>query len=120
MANERPRPQPPSYAVGKLCCLTKQPAEAPVFDLVVVHGLQTPAYKSDTWLKHILPKDFPGSRVFSFRYNTQDVFVARWDEGFEQSVSKLLDGIVAARSPLPAQRSLVFMCQGLGGYSSKR
>ncbi|KAK7909102.1 NACHT and WD domain-containing protein [Apiospora marii] len=115
MTNERPRPQPPAYAAGKLLCLTKQAVEAPTFDLVAVHGLQVSTYKPDTWLTHLLPKRFPGSRVLLFRYNTQDVFAAPWEAGFEQSVSKLLNGIVAARDPLPAQRPLVFLCQGLGG-----
>ena len=86
-----------------------------MFDLVAVHGLQVAAYRTDTWLTHLLPKRFPGSRVFSFRYSTPNVFAARWEAGFEQTISKLLDGIVTARDPLTAQRPLVFMCQGLGG-----
>ncbi|KAK8006960.1 hypothetical protein PG989_000950 [Apiospora arundinis] len=115
MATQNPRPQPVSYAVGKLCCLTKELPQTPAFDIVAVHGMQVATCKNDVWLTHILPKGFPGARVLSFRYNTPDVFTTRWDEGFEKSVSKLLDSLISARAPFPAQRPLVLICQGVGG-----
>lgn len=94
-------------------------------DIVAVHGITGSAYDTWThsngtfWLKDLIPKDFPGARVFSYAYPA-DVFCSFATgtiRSFARSLLECLKG--ERRSEEQLKRPTIFICHSMGGIIVK-
>ncbi|KAH8745409.1 hypothetical protein BGZ57DRAFT_862505 [Hyaloscypha finlandica] len=94
-------------------------------DIVAVHGITGSAYNTWThsngtfWLKDIIPKDFPGARVFSYAYPA-DVFCTFATGTIRSFATSLLEGLKGERrSKEQLKRPIIFICHSMGGIVVK-
>ena len=96
-------------------------------DIIAIHGTNGHAHYTWTvdgndgllWLRDFLPREIPGSRVYSFGYDSRALFSkTNWDlTSFSRS---FLAQLVAARRGQLRHRSLVFLCHSMGGLVLKQ
>lgn len=94
--------------------------EVKAIDIVSVHGIYGNAYDTwraaggVSWLHDFIPKDIRHARVFTFDYNSFELF-SRPRENLPRLTSKFLEEVKKARTSVPSTRPLVFVCHSMGG-----
>ncbi|KAI5780133.1 hypothetical protein EDC01DRAFT_669267 [Geopyxis carbonaria] len=98
-----------------------------IVDIVAIHGLGGHPYKTWTdknngvnWLRDLLPKQIPNSRIMTFGY-AADIAFTRSISGVKEFAHSLLDKLKSSRSSSrEKKRPVIFVCHGLGGIVCKK
>jgi hypothetical protein len=117
------------HEYGLFAVFGRDPDEDNLTDIVAVHGLNGHYERTWTaeredgvrvnWLKDLLPRKLPNTRILSFSYNSRVQF-SKSTSDISDFASQLLGQLLAVRrTKVEAARPIVFVCHSLGGIVFK-
>jgi hypothetical protein len=110
--------------------IDKDPNDFNLADIIAIHGLN--GHHKDTWtvegvdgvpvnwLRDLLPKKLPDTRILSFSYNSRVQFSKSTSDILDFATQLLEQLLAVRRTQAEKARPIVFVCHSLGGIVFKQ